>query len=94
MNAPMIIEFPVVFAAKAQAEKFAPLAASRGFRVQLWEHEDDSDWDVICAIEIVPTHADVVRIQRELSEWAEPFDGNCEGWGTLGNTRGGQPDGQ
>jgi hypothetical protein len=91
MTAPMVIEFPVVVPAEIPAKQFASVASAKGYKVHLWKHEDDPDWDVICAIEMVPTHADVVRIQCELTEWAKPFRGYCDSWGTFGNKPGGQP---
>lgn len=85
MAAPMVIDFPVVLPTEAAAQQFAVLAAAKSYAVQIWQHDDDSDWDVICAIEMVPTYADVVRIQAELSELAEPFGGICDSWGSFGN---------
>jgi hypothetical protein len=91
MTAPMVIEFPVVVPSEIPAKQFASVASSKGYKVHLWKRVNDSDWDVICAIEMVPTHADVVRIQRQLTEWANPFGGYCNSWGTFGNKPGGQP---
>lgn len=94
MSAPMVVEFPVVVPAETPAKQFASVASARGYQVHLWRDEEGSDWDVICAIKMVPTHADVVRIQRELTEWAAPFGGYCDSWGTFGNKRRGDSDRQ
>jgi hypothetical protein len=89
MSAPMVMDFPVVLPAETPARQFASVAAARGYRVHVWKHDDDPGWDVICSIDMVPTHADVVRIQRELTEWAGPYRGYCDSWGTSGNNPGG-----
>ena len=85
MTLPMEIEFPVVIADEELAKKFSLVAARRGFKVHLWKHDDDPDWDVVCAIEMIPTYDDVVRIQRELTSLAAPYRGCCDSWGTFGN---------
>ena len=90
MTAPMVIDFPVVVPAETPANQFAAVASAKGYMVHLWRDGDDGNWDVICAIDMVPTHADVVRIQRELTELAKPFRGYCDSWGTFGNKPGGQ----
>jgi hypothetical protein len=38
---------------------------------------------------MVALHADVVRIQQELTELARPYRGFCDSWGTGGNKPGG-----
>ena len=91
MAAPMVIEFPVVVPAELPAKQFASVAATKGYQVHLCTHEDDPDWDVMCAVEMIPTHVDVVRVQRELTEWATPFRGYCDSWGTFGNKPDGRP---
>jgi hypothetical protein len=91
MNAAMVIDFPVVIPAENPAKQFASIASTKGYKVHFWKHDDDPDWDVICTMEVVPTYANIVRIQRELNEWAEPFRGYCDSWGTFGNKPGDQP---
>ncbi len=81
----MMIDFPVVVADEQLAKAFSVIAEDRGFAVHLWRHDDDSDWDVVCTIEMIPAYADVVRTQRELTNWAAPFNGYCNSWGTFGN---------
>jgi regulator of RNase E activity RraB len=89
MSAPMVVDFPVVLPAPTPAKHFAAVAAARGYQVQMWKHDDDSGWDVICSISMVALHADVVRIQQELTELARPYRGFCDSWGTGGNKPGG-----
>jgi hypothetical protein len=85
MDSPMVIEFPVVISTATLADQFASTARERGFDAHLWKHHDDSDWDVICAVSMVPTYDGVVRIQQELNNLAKPFGGYSDGWGTFGN---------
>ena len=85
MGAPMLIEFPVVVATEGLAKQFAEVASAKGYDVHLWKHHDDPDWDVVCGVEMVPTHEGVVRHQRDLTELAAPFQGYCDSWGTFGN---------
>ena len=85
MSAPMSIDFPVVLPHEAQAKAFAAVAAAHGYGVELCPPEDGSDWDVICSLDMVPTYVDLVRIQHELTEAAQPFGGYSDGWGTFGN---------
>ena len=91
MGAPMVLDFPVVMPTETSAKRFAAVAATRGYRAEVWRHEDDPDWDVICSVAMVPTYADVVRIQQELTEWAAPYGGCCDSWGTFGNKPDGEP---
>jgi regulator of RNase E activity RraB len=88
MDSPMLIEFPVVVASEAQAEQFAGAARERGFEADLCEHDDDTQWDVICAIKMTPTYDEIVRIQDDLNRLAKPFGGHSDGWGTFGNKPG------
>src|SRR5262245_33633259 len=85
MNSPMLIEFPVVVPTETVANQFASCAREHGFDTQIWEHDDDSDWDVICTVSIVPRYDGIMRIQEDLSRMATPFGGYSDGWGTLGN---------
>jgi hypothetical protein len=85
MSQPMLIDFPVVVANETLANEFAEAAKTQGYTVSLWKHDDDEDWDVYCSVEMVPTYADLVRIQRELTDLASPFKCICNSWGTFGN---------
>ena len=85
MSASMLIDFPVVVPDEIQANAFAAVAAELGYRVELYEHEDDSTWDVTCSVEMVPIYEELLRIQNELTEAAQPFGGYSDGWGTFGN---------
>jgi len=75
MSQPMLIEFPVVVATESAAKEFSAIAEGQGFKVHLWKHYDDPNWDVICAVDMVATYPEVVRIQQQLTEMASPFCG-------------------
>jgi regulator of RNase E activity RraB len=85
MDSPMLIEFPVVVPTETQAEQFARAARDLGFETDILEHDDDAEWDVICAVTMTPTYDEIVRIQDNLNRFARPFAGYSDGWGTLGN---------
>src|SRR4029453_16539171 len=85
MSPPMTIDFPVLFANEKNAKAFTPMAIDLGYRVRLYQHEDDSNWDVICTRDMVPVYDELVRIQDELTTAARPFGGHSDGWGTFGN---------
>ena len=91
MSLPMLIDFPVVVATELAAQQFSAVAAGNGFNVQVWKHDDDSKWDVICDVEMVPSYDGVVRVQRQLTELPVPFHGVCDCWATFGNKPLGSP---
>ena len=49
------------------------------------DHEHDPIWEVAVSVEMVPTAAELARLQRELQELVAPFGGEANGWGTVGN---------
>ena len=88
MTRPMDVDFPVVFADKSTAERFAAIAQKRGFETRLWQHEaeeDDTDWDVVCVKRMILTYELVLAVQSELNELSGPMGGYSDGWGTFGN---------
>jgi hypothetical protein len=40
-----------------------------------------------CAKEMLATYEAVVDVQSELNRLLQPYGGQCDGWGTLGNTQ-------
>jgi regulator of RNase E activity RraB len=85
MSAPMSIEYPVLFGREKEARTFAAVASRLGYGVELYEHEDDPNWDVICTRDMVPDYGEIIRIQEELNAAAKPFGGHSDGWGSFGN---------
>jgi hypothetical protein len=57
--------------------------------VHVCDHEEDAEWDVVCARTMVSIYEEIVRIQQELTTLAEPYRGYSDGWGTFGNKRSG-----
>ena len=47
------------------------------------EEDDGSSWTVYVTLRMIPAYADIMRLQRELTESASPFGGHCDGWGAL-----------
>lgn len=87
MGRPMVVDFPVMVATEQIARELSVALQARGFSTSIYKHEKEPEWDVICAIEMMLTYPEVVRIQRELTQWAAPFNGYCNSWGTFGNKR-------
>ena len=86
MRSPMVIDFAIHLPTQWLAAAFACMASARGHEIHVRKAFDDGDgWDVFCAVKMLATYDGVVRVQRELTEWAAPFGGRCDDWGTLGN---------
>ena len=45
--------------------------------------DDGSSWTVYVTIRMIPTYAEIIRFQQQLTEFARPFGGYCDGWGAL-----------
>ena len=88
-----LIEFTIDAPETDSAERIAQLARDAGYEAtveyDVGEPEGDEDddelgpsWTVYVAVEMVPQHAALVRIQDELGRLARPHGGACDGWGT------------
>ena len=85
MKSPMLIEFQVVLPTEDAAKQFAPVAAQRGLATDIRKRDNDSNWEVTCSKKMLPTHADILGSQNELSRSAKPQGGYCSSWGSSGN---------
>jgi len=85
MKSPMVIEFQVVLPSEAVAKKFDDSVKQRGFTTAIRKHDNDSNWEVACSKEMLPTHAGILGLQNELSQSAKPLGGYCNTWGSFGN---------
>jgi hypothetical protein len=86
MNAPMVVEFPVVVRNEADAERVAILLEERGLEAEIWQTDVEDCWDVVCSVEMIPTYDKIVKMQHDLTEWCKPHGGVCDSWGSFGNT--------
>ncbi|TZF87157.1 ribonuclease E inhibitor RraB [Lysobacter lacus] len=75
------IDFLLVFGDEAAAGAFAD-AASQLADLQLStpEVDDEGIWQVIASRHMAPKHADITRLETELTVLAESFGGYPDGW--------------
>jgi regulator of RNase E activity RraB len=74
---------------ESSATEFAEKAAELGFEVEVYEpdeealEEGDTDWDVICTHNMVPTHGAISQIEAELAKLARKHGCREDGWGFM-----------
>ena len=82
------IEFFHVLPDEGAARRFAKEAESRGYDVEVFPYEGESDvegrWEAMGVRHMVPTHAAITAVERELAELARAHGGAADGWGCLG----------
>lgn len=66
--------------AEENAAAIAGELARLGFIVQELPPEQDEDWLVLARHEIVPTETAIIATRAQLTELAERFGGNYDGW--------------
>jgi regulator of RNase E activity RraB len=49
------------------------------------DHDHEPLWAVVVSVDMVPTAAEILRLQAAFQELVEPFGGELDGWGTVGN---------
>ncbi len=79
------IDFEHVFPDLGAAEAFERKVAGPGRRVKRSEYEGGGGyyWQVRVVVRMVPTHAGVTRVERELAGIADSCGGRADGWGVL-----------
>ena len=87
MSQPMVIEFSVDVPNEHAARRVAEVVAARGFEPSIFHSDEDHSWSVYCAKEMLATYEGVIEVQSELNKLLQPYGGDCDGWGTFGNTQ-------
>lgn len=87
MSRPMVIEFSVDVPDERAARRVAEVVAPVGFYPSIFRHDETDSWSVYCAKEMLATYEAVVDVQSELNRLLQPHGGQCDGWGTFGNTQ-------
>jgi hypothetical protein len=84
MSAQYEVDFEHVFPDRAAAERFARLTKKHG-KVELSEYDGDSSfyWQVRVVVALIPTYADISRVEQELDAIAGSCNGRADGWGIL-----------
>jgi hypothetical protein len=86
------VDFQLIFEGvdgEANARACAERVAELGWHsdVEQWEAEDLEDvpehlpWDVKVVVEMLPTHAEITRIESLLDAEAQRLGGHADGWG-------------
>ncbi|QEL13449.1 ribonuclease E inhibitor RraB [Limnoglobus roseus] len=83
------IDFEHIFPDLQSAERMCERTAPLGHHPELRElNEPDYTrqgfyYEVRVCVRIVPTHADITRLEQELGHLAESCGGQADGWGVL-----------
>lgn len=100
LSSPMVIDFFVLATDEPAAHEMAEVFRKAGYETEIeydelggHEHEGDEEldhehepiWEVVVRVEMVPTAAEIARLQKDFQEMVEPFGGEANGWGTAGN---------
>ncbi len=89
LSLPRNVDFAHLLPDEVSAHAFAAAAERQGYQVEVYEPDEESreegvtEWDVLCTRRMVPTHADITRIETELAALARGFDGRADGWGFM-----------
>ena len=83
---PMVVDFQIDCPDVAGAEAIGAKVPGGEFAVRIYQDPEDGAVTCECSREMLLDHSELIRIQRQLTEIAEPFGGWCESWGTFGNT--------
>lgn len=99
MSQPHLIEFPVAVSDEASAENSVKAMVKAGYnsRIEYDEGEPDYDpefddedefgpsWTVYADVQMILEYNEIIRIQAELDQIAQPFGGKSDGWGVMFN---------
>src|SRR5437764_11469994 len=82
------IDFYFAFAAKSQAASFAAQEElTVGLPAEVSRYEERATWQVRVTKHMVPTHDGITTLQNSLSDVAQLYDGEADGWGCLNVTK-------
>jgi hypothetical protein len=85
MGQPMVIEYSIAVSDELTAKRIADVVCPHGYDPSIVHDAASNSWTVYCSRSMLATYDGVVGAQRELSAWAAPYGGECDGWGTFGN---------
>lgn len=81
LTVPREIDFHLVFGDEAAARAFAEAAnQQRDLIVSMPGVDDEGIWQVAASRHMAPRHADITRLERDLTVLAESFGGYPDGW--------------
>jgi regulator of RNase E activity RraB len=86
MSRPMSIDFTIAVPTQSAGHAIAQAAQELGYRASV-EHDDEDDvWTCFCTKHMLATYEGVVLGQQELNTLSRPHGGECDGWGSFGNS--------
>ena len=83
------IEFAHRAPDESSAKTLAEAARALGFSVEVYEpdeeslEEGDTDWDVICTREMVPSYENITSVESQLADVAGRHGCHADGWGFM-----------
>jgi hypothetical protein len=81
LTLPRGIDFLLVFGDEAAARAFADAAnALPDLVVSIAGEDEEGIWQVVASRHMAPKHADITRLEKELTTLAESFGGYPDGW--------------
>jgi hypothetical protein len=81
LTLPRDIDFLLVFGDEAAARAFADAAnALPDLVVSIAGEDEEGIWQVVASRHMAPKHADITRLEKELTTLAESFGGYPDGW--------------
>jgi len=89
LSVPREIDFSHLAPDEPAARGLAAEATELGFKVEVYEpdeeslEEGDTDYDVVCNMTMVPSHAEITRIEAQLAEIAARHGCQADGWGFM-----------
>ena len=83
MAAEYDIDFEHVFPDLQAAEAFGRMVAGRRNELSEYDGAAGYYWQVRVVVRMVPSHAGITRIERELGAAAASCGGQADGWGVL-----------
>jgi len=81
----MKIDFHVAVPDEIAGAVVASRVLELGFDAEVVKDDRPGAWTVWCSRTMVPSHAAITAIERELDEISRPHGGHADGWGTFGN---------
>lgn len=79
------IDFSVVFPTEQAARSFCEAIAEYDVEIAFEKSDVDESrpWDVTVTRDMVPNHAAIIGMENWIAAYAEPLDGQNDGWGCL-----------
>lgn len=84
-----LIDFNHLLPDESAAKRFSEAARALGYQVEVYQPEDedleegDTDWDICCKKQMIPTHQAITAAEKELAGLADSFGGCSDGWGFM-----------